>query len=117
MRKRNNKGRILSRPKNQRKALLKSLATSLFLHGKIKTTEAKAKELRSTAERFITRARTNKMSDQRLLAKTLSPEVLKKLFSEIAPQYVSRQGGYTRITRLGARKSDGAKMAMIELIK
>ncbi|MEK7663949.1 MAG: 50S ribosomal protein L17 [Patescibacteria group bacterium] len=117
MRKRNKKGRILSRPKNQRKALLKSLSTSLFLYGKIKTTEAKAKELSSTAERFITRAKNNKMSEKRILARVLSPIVLKKLFEEIAPQYSSRQGGYTRIIKLGARKSDGAKMVIIELVK
>lgn len=117
MRKRNSKGRILSRPKNQRQALLKSLATSLFLHGKIKTTEAKAKELRSLAERFITRAKNSGMASKRVVAQTLSPEVVKKLFNEIAPQYGSRQGGYTRITRLGARKTDGAKMAIIELVK
>ena len=88
MRKRN-KGRILSRPKNQRKALLRNLANSLFLHGKIKTTEAKAKEL----------------------------PVVKKLVTEIAPQYKARQGGYTRIMKLGPRKSDGARMAIIELVK
>jgi len=116
MRKRNNKGRILSRPKSQRKALLKSLTTSLFLHGKIKTTEAKAKELRSMADRFITRAKLNKMSDTRILSETLSLKVLKKLTNEIAPQYGSRQGGYTRIIRLGQRKSDGAKMVIIELV-
>lgn len=117
MRKRNNKGRILSRPKNQRKALLKSLATSLFLHGKIKTTEAKAKELRSVAEKFITRAKDSSMSDRRILSEVLSPVVLKKLVEEIAPEYKLRNGGYTRIIRLAARKSDGAKMAIIELVK
>ena len=116
MRKRN-KGRILSRPKSQRKALLKSLATGLFLHGKIQTTEAKAKELRSVAEKYITRAKDNKMSNRRVLATGLSVSVVKKLIDEIAPQYASRQGGYTRIVRLGARKSDGAKMVIIELIK
>ncbi|MBM3206091.1 MAG: 50S ribosomal protein L17 [Candidatus Staskawiczbacteria bacterium] len=117
MRKRNNKGRILSRPKNQRKALLKSLATSLFLHSKIKTTEAKAKELRSVADKFITRAKDAKMSDKRILSQTLSPVVLKKLIEEIAPEYKSRNGGYTRIIRLGQRKSDGANMAIVELVK
>lgn len=116
MRKRNKKGKILSRPKNQREALLKSQATSLFLYGRIKTTEAKAKELRSLAERCITRAKSNAMSDKRLLSRALSREVLRKLFIEIAPQYVSRQGGYTRIIKLGQRKSDGARMAIIELV-
>jgi len=116
MRKRN-KGRILSRPKSQRKALLKSLATSLFLHGKIQTTEAKAKELRVVAEKYITRARTNSISNRRLLATGLSLGIVKKLVEEIAPQYAARQGGYTRIINLGARKSDGAKMVIIELVK
>ena len=116
MRKRNKKGKIFSRPKNQRRALLKSLATSLFLHGKIKTTEVKAKELKSEAEQFITRAKRNLLTDRRIVAKTLSPNVAKKLFEEIAPQYNERKGGYTRIIGLGQRKSDGAKMAVIELI-
>ena len=115
MRKRN-KGNILKRPKNQRIALLKALATALFLNGKIKTTEPKAKELRSVAEKMITRARTTKMSDRRVLGQTLSPVVLKKLMDEIAPKYVGRQGGYTRITKMGPRKSDGANMVIIELV-
>ncbi len=112
-----NKGRILSRPKSQREALLRTLATSLFLHGKIKTTEAKAKELRAVAEKFITRAKDNKPSNRRILAKFLSPKTVKKLFDEIAPQYIERNGGYTRIIKLGSRKSDGAKMTIIELVK
>lgn len=116
MRKRN-KGRIFSRPKNQREALLKSLATALFLHGKITTTEAKAKELRMVAEKMLTRAKINSLANRRVLAKTLAPQVVKKLVDEIAPGYVKRNGGYTRIIRLGARKSDGANMAIIELVK
>lgn len=115
MRKRN-KGRMLSRPKNQRQALLKALATGLFLHGRIKTTEAKAKELRSVSEKMITRARTTKMSDRRVLSEVLSPQVLKKLMEEIAPKYLNRQGGYTRISKMGPRKSDGANMVIIELV-
>ncbi len=108
---------MLSRPHSQRKALLKSLATSLFLHGKIQTTEAKAKELRSVAEKYITRARDNKISNRRVLAAGLSFGIVKKLVDEIAPQYAARQGGYTRIIKLGSRKSDGAKMVIIELVK
>ncbi len=117
MRKRNNKGNILSRPKSQRRALLKSLATSLFLHEKMKTTEAKAKEIRMSAEKMITRAKTGTLANRRVLAQTLSPVVLKKLMEEIAPKYKTRQGGYTRITKMGPRKSDGARMAIIELVK
>lgn len=116
MRKRN-KGRILSRPKNQREALLKTLSTSLFLHGKIKTTEAKAKELRAVAEKFITRAKDNNVSNRRILAKSLSAVTVKKLMDEIAPTYVKRQGGYTRLIKMGRRKSDGAHMTIIELVK
>lgn len=112
-----NKGRILSRPKSQRKALLKSLATSLFLHGKIKTTEAKAKELRVVAEKFITRAKINSIHNQRLLVQMMSPQIVKKLVDEVSPKYLTRQGGYTRIIKLGPRKSDGARMAIIELVQ
>ncbi len=115
MRKRNS-GRILSRPKNQRQALLKSLATSLFLHGKIKTTEAKAKELRSSAEKLITRAKNNTIANKRVVGSLLSPKVTKKLFEEIAPKYLQRNGGYTRIMKIGPRQSDGAKIVIIELI-
>ena len=116
MRKRN-KGRILSRPKNQRIALLRTLATSLFLHEKIQTTEAKAKELRVVAEKMITRAKDNTIANRRLLAKEVSPKTVKKLMEEIAPKYVTRQGGYTRMIKMGNRKSDGASMSIIELVK
>ena len=111
-----NKGRILSRLKNQRVALLRTLATSLFLHEKITTTEAKAKELRVVAEKCITRARVDSVANRRILAKELNPKILKKLMNEIAPNYVTREGGYTRIIKMGPRKSDGAKMAIIELV-
>ncbi len=116
MRKRN-KGRILSRPKSQRKALLRNLANSLFLHGKIKTTEAKAKELRPVAEKFISRAKDNNESNRKILVQDLNVPIVKKLMNEIAPEYLTRPGGYTRITKLGPRKSDGARMAIIELVK
>lgn len=116
MRKRNS-GRALSRKKNVREALLKSLATSLFLHEKIKTTEAKAKELRISAEKFITRAKDGSISNRRVIGKILSPRVTKKLVDEIAPRYLKRNGGYTRIIRLGLRPSDGAKIVIIELVK
>jgi large subunit ribosomal protein L17 len=112
-----NKGRALSRLKHQRVALLNTMATSLFLHEKITTTEAKAKELRVVAEKFITRARQNSIANRRLLSGSLSSKIVKKLVDEIAPKYLTRQGGYTRIVKLGARKSDGARMAIIELIK
>ena len=116
MRKRN-KGRILSRPKDQRKALLKLLAANLFLHGKIKTTEAKAKEMRIITEKLISKAKDNKVLTRRFLAYYLPASIVKKVIEEIAPSYLNRSGGYTRIIKLGQRKSDGARMAIIELVK
>ena len=112
-----NKGRILSRPKSQRVALLRTLATSLFLHEKIETTEAKAKELRKVAEKMITRAKDNSVANRRILAMELSQATVKKLVNDIAPSYATRPGGYTRITKTGPRKSDSARMAIIELVK
>jgi len=116
MRKRK-KGRKLSRKRDQRKALLKSLARELFLKERIETTEAKAKELRSFAERFIERAKEKNLSNIRYVARFFAKDVIKKLFDEIGPRYKERKGGYTRILKLGQRKSDGAKMAIIELVK
>ena len=116
MRKRN-KGRALSRPKNQRVALLNSLMGSLFYYDKIKTTEAKAKELKAISEKFITRAKGNKLSDRRILLKSLPLKIVKKLVDEIAPKYIDRQGGYTRIIKMGQRKSDASKVVIIELVK
>jgi len=110
-------GRKLSRKRDQRKALLKSLASAVFLHNKIKTTEAKAKEASSFVEKCITRAKKGDLSSRRILAKYFSKDLNKKLVDEIAPKYKDRKGGYTRIIKLGPRKSDGAKMAIIELVK
>ncbi len=93
------------------------MATSLFLHGKIKTTEAKAKELRIVAEKMITRAKDNTVANRRLLAKVLSQKTVKSLIEEIAPTFKERKGGYTRMMHLGPRKSDGARMIVIELVK
>lgn len=100
----------------QRKALLKALATSLILNGKIRTTEAKAKSLRPEFEKLITKAKKDTIHARRLVGSFLHKTVVQKLFKEIAPRQVSRQGGYTRITKLGPRKSDGAKMAYIEIL-
>ncbi|GAG37057.1 unnamed protein product, partial [marine sediment metagenome] len=109
-------GRKLSREKDQRKALLKSLARAIFIHKKIKTTEAKAKEVSMFAEKCITRAKKGDLSSRRILVKYFSKDLVKKLMDEIAPKYKDRKGGYTRIIKLGPRKSDGAKMAIIELV-
>lgn len=116
MRKRKRK-RKFSRKRDQRKALLKGLATSLFLKEKIRTTEAKAKESRSIAEKFITRAKKGDLHSRRILLRSLSPQIVKKLINEIAPRYKERKGGYTRIIKIGLRKTDKARMVIIELIK
>ena len=115
--KKRKKGRKLSRKSDQRKALLKSLARELFLREKIKTTKAKAKELSAFAEKQITKAKKANLASRRLLARNFSPKIVKKIVDEIAPRYKERKGGYTRIIKLDPRKSDGAKMAIIELIK
>ncbi|MCK9437743.1 MAG: 50S ribosomal protein L17 [Synergistaceae bacterium] len=112
-----NKGRQFSMKIGPRVALLKSLSRSLLLHEKIKTTEAKAKTLRGVVEKMITRAKVATVANRRILAKETTPEIVKKIVNEIAPRYKDRKGGYTRITKLGQRNSDGAKMAIIELIK
>jgi len=111
------KGRKLSRKRDQRKALKKSLARSLFLYGRIRTTEAKAKEIRIFSEKMITKAKKADLNSKRYLARYFSKDLVKKTIDEIAPKYKSRPGGYIRIIKLGPRKSDGAKMVIIELIK
>lgn len=117
MRKRK-KGRRLSRKKDQRKALLKVLAVSLISKEKIRTTEAKAKELAPFVEKKISKARIgNLLSSRRFLMRFFPEETVKKLIGEIGPRYKERKGGYTRIIKLGPRKSDGARMAIIELVK
>jgi large subunit ribosomal protein L17 len=111
------KGRKLSRKADQRKALLRTMATSLILREKIKTTEAKAKELAGFVDGLLSRAKTDNLQTKRILLKSLSPFTVKKLITEIAPRYKERKGGYTRIIKLGARKSDSGKIAIIEFIK
>lgn len=110
------KGRKFGREKSQRKALLRSLARALFLHNKITTTEAKAKELSMFAEKRITESKKQDLNARRALKEYFSNEIVKKLVEEIAPKYKDRKGGYIRIIKKGPRKSDGAKMAIIELI-
>ena len=110
-------GRKLSRKSSQRRALLKSLAREFFLREKIKTTEAKAKEVSGFVEKQISRAKISDYSSRRILARYFSPEIVKKIVTEIASRYKDKKGGYTRIIKLGPRKSDGARMAIIELVK
>jgi len=116
MRKRK-KGRKFSRKRDRRRAFLKTLVTALFLQEKIKTTEAKAKEISGFAEKFITKAKKGDLATRRFLARFFSKRITKKLIEEIGPRYKERKGGYTRIVKLGLRKSNGAKMAIIELVK
>ncbi len=111
------KGRKLHREKSQRRALIKALMTALIDNEKIITTEAKAKELRPAIEKMITKAKVKSLANIRGVRKILSEGSTKKLFNTIAPQYIERPGGYTRITKLERRKSDGAKMAQIEFVK
>ena len=114
--KKRKKGRKLSRKRDQRKALLVSLANSLFLKEKIKTTEAKAKEMAGFAEKQITKAKKGDLACQRLLLKLFPKKTVKKLVKQLGLKYKERKGGYTRITKLGPRKGDGAKMVIIELV-
>ena len=110
------KGRKLGRERGQRRALMKSLASSFFILGRIKTTEAKAKEARPHVEKLLTRAKQETLVNRRLLRAVLSEEATKKVF-ERAKEFSNRNGGYTRIIKLGARKSDSARMAILELVK
>ncbi len=111
------KGRKLSRTPSHRKATLRNMAASLFLHERIETTTAKAKELRPYAERLITLARRGDVHSRRLAARKIHDRnVLGKLFDDIAPRFTERPGGYTRILKLGNRKGDAADMSLIELV-
>ena len=98
--------------------MLANLATSLFEHGRITTTEAKAKRLRPLAERMITFAKRGDLSSRRrVLTVVRDKSVVHELFTEIGPRYANRNGGYTRITKIGPRKGDNAPMAVIELVE
>lgn len=112
-----NANRKFGRERNQRRALLRSLARELFLNGKIITTEAKAKEVRPFAEELITIARENTVASRRNVSSRLGENpIVPKLVDIIAPKYTGRAGGYTRIIKLDRRPSDGSKMAVIELV-
>ncbi len=97
--------------------MLRNMATSLFKHGKITTTETKAKRLRPVAERLVTFAKRGDLAARRrVMAQLTEKSVVHELFANIAPQVADRQGGYTRITKLGYRKGDNAPMALVELV-
>ncbi|WP_409291000.1 50S ribosomal protein L17 [Peribacillus sp. SCS-26] len=117
--------RKLGRTSSQRKALLRDLATDLIVSERIETTEAKAKELRSVVEKMITLGKRGDLHARRQAAAFIRNEVanaetgqdaLQKLFADIAPRYEERQGGYTRIMKVGPRRGDGAPMVIIELV-
>jgi len=110
-------GRKLGRTTAHRKALFRNQLISLFTHERIITTVAKAKELRPQAERMVTLARTGSLADRRLILKTVPDKnVVRRLFDNIAPRFADRNGGYTRIMRLGRRRGDGAELAIIEFV-
>ena len=109
--------RLGGSPAHQR-LILSNLATALFEHGRITTTEAKAKALRPIAEKLITKARKGGLHNHRQVVSSLNgdKEAAAKLFEEIGPRYADRNGGYTRILKLGPRQGDNAPMARIELV-
>ncbi|MEN9604746.1 MAG: hypothetical protein RJB39_431 [Candidatus Parcubacteria bacterium] len=112
-----NANRKFGRGRNQRKALIRSLVRELFVHGKIETSEAKAKEVRPYAEDFITKAKIDTVAARRdILRRMANNSIVGKLFAEIAPKYKERPGGYTRIIKTGQRQTDGSHMAIIELV-
>jgi len=118
-------GYKLGRSRGHRTAMRRTLVTEFFRHERIKTTKTKAAAIRDEAERLITRAKlgvaageSRAVSARRLAAARLNdPQVVKKLFDEIAPRYAARPGGYTRVVKLGARHGDAAEMVYLELVE
>ncbi len=111
-------GRKLSRPTGQRRALYRNLVTNLLNYEKITTTEAKAKEVRGLAEKMLTLGKKGGLPAYRqALTFITDKQVAEKVFTELAPRYAERAGGYTRIVKLGPRLGDGAPMVQLELVK
>ena len=109
--------RKLGRDTAHRRAMLRGLVTFVFENGKIETTATRAQEVRALAEKMITIAKEDTLANRRNVMAFITKEsVTNKLFKEIAPKYADRNGGYTRITKLGPRRGDAAEMAIIELI-
>jgi large subunit ribosomal protein L17 len=112
------KGSQLNRPAAERKRLIRSMLGSLLRYERITVTERRAKELRRHVEKLITTARRGDLHSRRLALATLpDPPAVSKLFELIAPRFKDRPGGYTRVTRIGPRKGDGAVMAQIEFVE
>ena len=109
--------RKLGRPTDHRRAMMRAMVTYLFENGKIETTVTRAKEVRAVAEKMITLGKTNTLHSKRQVYSYITKEeVAKKVFDEIAPSYEGRNGGYTRIIKIGPRRGDAAEMAIIELV-
>lgn len=109
--------RKLGRPTDQRKAMLRNLVTSLLENGKIETTISRAKETRSVAEKMITLGKRGDLHARRqALAYITKEDTVKKLFDEIAPKYKERNGGYTRILKMGPRRGDASEVVILELV-
>ncbi|POQ98780.1 50S ribosomal protein L17 [Alkalispirochaeta sphaeroplastigenens] len=107
----------LGRKTAHRKAMTRNMLTSFFRHERIKTTKAKALVVRRAAEKMITRSRVDSVHNRRMIARDIKDKaVLAKLFTDIAPRYLERPGGYTRILKLGPRHSDAAEMVILELV-
>lgn len=110
-------GRRLQRDTNERKALFRSLMRELVLHGKIKTTEAKAKSIRGEMEKMVTKAKLQGENAAVHLQKKFTGDVVEKLIKEIAPLFKDRPGGYTRIIKMGRRVKDNAPMVLLEWVE
>ena len=109
--------RKLGRTSDQRKAMLRAMTTYLLENGQIKTTYARAKEVAPIAEKMITLAKKNNLASYRQVLSYITKEdVAKKLFDEIGPKYAGRNGGYTRVLKMGPRRGDAAEMAIIQLV-
>jgi large subunit ribosomal protein L17 len=107
----------LERRTGHRKALIRNMLISLFRYERIKTTKAKAMQIRRTAEKMITRAKTDSVHNRRIIAKKIhDEEVLAKLFTTIGPRFSARPGGYTRVFRIGRRLGDASEMVLLELL-
>ncbi len=112
------KGRKLNRTSAHRRALFCNMATSLFKHECIETTEAKAKDLRGVAEKLITLAKRGDLHARRLAYRSIrDQDILKKLFEDIGPRFKDRKGGYTRVLKSGVRTGDNANLSVIELVE
>ncbi len=107
----------LGRRTGHRKAMTRNMLTSLFRHGRIRTTKAKALAVRRTAEKMITRAKLDSVHNRRIIGREIKDQaVLAKMFTEIGPRFTERPGGYTRVLKLGPRPSDAAEMVILEIL-